>query len=151
MKTNIDNERMIRGLDNDASIDDIAYGSLIPMLFCDDNPNIDEVKTIEVLFCESISGGADYFKDMPKRLSLNKLKKEDSFETTGELESFIAEYIQVDSIEYPKSINDINIYGVNGKLLIAALSMLTTQVYTEATPDQVLKKLIELSKKIYDE
>lgn len=148
MKTNINHEREIRGIIEEASIEEIASGSLIPLMICDSN-NIDKV--LETIFCESISGGADYFNHMPKSLSLTKLCKRYNFETTGDLYKQVATYIQVDADKYPNTINEVNIYGKIGKLFIAAMAILSTELYTDKTPNDILHKVIKIAKEIENE
>ena len=84
METNLEHEKEIRSIENDVTFYEIGKkGSLIPMIIEDEKQG----KITEVLFCESISGGADEVDNMPKSLTLTKLKIID-----GKLNSFTAEY-----------------------------------------------------------
>lgn len=49
-----------------------------------------------------------------------------------------------------KYINNINTEIEEGRLLIAALAILTTTTFTDKTPNEVLVKIISLSEQIYD-
>lgn len=84
METNLEHEKEIRSIKNDVTFYEIGEkGSLIPMVIEDEK----QCKITEVLFCESISGGSDEIDNMPKSLTLTKLKMID-----GKLHSFMAEY-----------------------------------------------------------
>ena len=84
MKTSLEHEKEIRSIKNDVTFYEIGEkGSLIPMVIKDEQQG----KITEVLFCESVSGGADELHDMPRQLSLTKLKMID-----GELHTFTANY-----------------------------------------------------------
>ena len=84
MKTSLEHEKEIRSIKNDVTFYEIGEkGSLIPMVIEDEKQG----KITEVLFCESISGGGDELHDMPRQLSLTKLKMID-----GELHTFAANY-----------------------------------------------------------
>ena len=84
METNLEHEKEIRAIKNDVTFYEIGEkGSLIPMVIEDEKQG----KIVEVLFCESISGGANEIDNMPKSLTLTKLKMID-----GKLHSFMAEY-----------------------------------------------------------
>lgn len=86
MKTTIEKEKLDRAIQENVTIYEIAKkGSLIPFIVCD---NYDENKVVEVLFCETISGGRDELNNMPRELSLIKLKLID-----GELHRFTANYL----------------------------------------------------------
>lgn len=82
--TTIEHEKEIRGRTENVTITDIAFkGSLIPQAINDENKEV-----VEVLFCETISGGADQVNNMPRTLILTKLKMID-----GELFSTKASYV----------------------------------------------------------
>jgi len=85
MKTNLEHEKQIRSIKNDVTFYEIGEkGSLIPQVVEDESKG----KIVEVLFCESISGGADESNNMPNRLSLTKIKIID-----GEMHSYKSEYV----------------------------------------------------------
>ncbi len=48
-----------------------------------------------------------------------------------------------------KNTSDIDYTSNEGKLLVAALSIITTEIYTMQTPDQALSKIIKLCNEIY--
>ena len=48
-------------------------------------------------------------------------------------------------------LTEINTDIEEGKLLLAALAIITTESRTSQTPDEVLKDVIDLSKKIYED
>lgn len=48
-------------------------------------------------------------------------------------------------------ISEINTGTLEGRLLIAALSVITTESRRNETPDQVLKYVLDLSEKIYND
>lgn len=86
METTLSKEKEVRNITENVTIEDIAKeSSLIPMLVEDDG----EIK--EVLFCESISGGADEIDNMPRSLTLTKLKI-----INGELHTFMANYFLIE-------------------------------------------------------
>jgi hypothetical protein len=102
MKTTLEHEKEIRGITGDVTLGDIALeGTLIPMLLVDD-----EEELSEVIFCESISGGADYVDDMPRQLTLTRL--------TVDGHKYEAQYIQVGietgakTLSIDKNTGDIN-------------------------------------------
>ena len=83
MKTTLKKENKKRDLPGFLSIDEIANSaSILPMKVATN------YETVEATFCESISGGADEVDNMPRRLSLTRLKMID-----GKLHTFTAEYI----------------------------------------------------------
>ncbi|MDQ3047665.1 MAG: KTSC domain-containing protein [Bacteroidota bacterium] len=47
-----------------------------------------------------------------------------------------------------KSISEIN-YSKEGKLLLAAIAIITTESQTDKTPDEVLEQIVALSDKMY--
>jgi len=83
--TSIEHERKIRGLqldDESIDIEQIAKnGSLIPAIYDDKG------KVVEVIFCESMSGGQDQKNHMPRTLTLTKL--------TSDNKKMDAKYVQV--------------------------------------------------------
>ena len=90
MKTTLEIEKEKRGIKGDVTIEEIAQkGSLLPGFYVDENK-----KVVEVIFCESISGGADYINDMPKTLSLTRLIENG--------EAFTATYILASECNYIK-------------------------------------------------
>lgn len=48
-----------------------------------------------------------------------------------------------------KSLKEIDTNNDEGKMLIAAMAMLTTTSYSNSTPNEVLDKIVELSNSIY--
>ncbi len=48
-----------------------------------------------------------------------------------------------------RTINEINTGTEEGKLLLAAMAKITTESQTNKTPDQVLRQLNKLSKKMF--
>ena len=50
-----------------------------------------------------------------------------------------------------KSISEIDTSHEHGKLLLAALAKISTESQTDKTPDQVLRQLNKLSKKMFKE
>ena len=48
-----------------------------------------------------------------------------------------------------KSINEINTDIPEGKLLLASMAKITTESQTDKTPNQVLRQLNKLSKKMF--
>lgn len=83
MKTTIEKEVKDRLLPTGSTLESIAIDStLLPLKVINDNN-----ETVEVTFCEHISGGANEIHNMPKTLSLTRLKMID-----GELHSFTAQY-----------------------------------------------------------
>ena len=85
MKTTLEQEKENRAIENDVTFYEIGCGgSLIPMVIQDENTE----EITEVLFCESVSGGANELDNMPRELSLTKLKIID-----GELHTFSSKYI----------------------------------------------------------
>lgn len=84
MKTNLEQEVEKRNLPLESSLDDIALNAtIIPLRVVDENN-----ETCEIIFAESMSGGADEVENMPKSLTLTKLKMIDD-----ELHTFTANYI----------------------------------------------------------
>ena len=87
-KIDLENEKEIRSIKNDVTFYEIGEkGSLIPLVIEDETIG----KIVEVLFCESISGGANQTNEMPNELSLTKLKM-----INGELHRFNARYKIID-------------------------------------------------------
>jgi hypothetical protein len=65
------------------TFDKLARNSLLPEEICDNESN----KTIEVIVCTSISGGARYIDNMPETLELER--------TLADGRKFKKRYIQV--------------------------------------------------------
>ena len=84
MKTTLKQEIEKRELPSNLTLGEIAHPCSILPLKIYDRTN----ETTEVTFCEMISGGADEVDNMPRTLSLTRLKMID-----GELHTFTAEYI----------------------------------------------------------
>jgi hypothetical protein len=55
-----------------------------------------------------------------------------------------------DTLPAIKSLEDINVNTREGRMLGAALAMLTTECRTNKTPYQVIEELSELAEKMYD-
>lgn len=84
MKTSFWKEREIRALDENATLEDIARCGVIPLFVVSDN---NPCEVTEATFCESISGGKNEVDNMPKKLSLTRLKL-----VNGKLHKFEANY-----------------------------------------------------------
>ena len=91
MKTTLSKELENRSIYQNLTFNEIGEGgSLIPMVISDENTD----EPVEVLFCESISGGQDEIDNMPRCLSLTKLIMID-----GSLHTFSANYIYNTDLE----------------------------------------------------
>ena len=82
MKFDIRNERKNCGFDPDdenITLAVLASGGVIPGIYVDTAkqryPNDDEA-VVEVLFADSVSGGANYVNDMPRTISLVRMTKD---------------------------------------------------------------------------
>lgn len=133
MKTTFEEELKKRSLEYMGinSIEEIAVGgSLIPGLYEDEDHNI-----LEVIFCESISGGMDETNHMPNRLNLTKL-----LSNKNSLETFNGEYVLLSNDRVLKEINDIDT-SIEGKYLKAAIDILASTNYPYDSKEDILNRL----------
>lgn len=108
METTLEQEKLDRGIpaDQNVSLEELAKGSSVLPLIVE----YDQNEVVEVIFCESISGGADYFEKLPSELTLVRVKKE------GEsLVKSQAAYVQKKEAKMSKSrwvlLKDVNFFG----------------------------------------
>lgn len=140
--TTLEKENSIRGLPEETRLEELAIKSSII-------PNIVTYATgavIEILICESIPWGVDLFDNMPRRLSLTKLwnLSEDGLE----LNKTQAEYV-IKNENPIGGLSEINTETTEGRLLMAALSVITTESRKDKTPYQVLRYLNRLQKVMF--